>query len=169
MANNQDWNESLVSELHRLAEIAMARERKDHSLQPTAIVNEAYLVLRRQGNLAEASRPQFLAAAAKTIHRLLVDHARRRGAQKRGAAAVEPLPLQISVVDQAQEIEVLALHESLEALAKESDRAARVVELRFFGGMTGEEIADVLGISLRTVNNDWKFSKAWLYRRMAAD
>ena len=162
-----DWDQSLLTEFRRLAGAAMAGERPDHTLQPTALVNEAYLVLNRQRNIDIHDRSQFLAAASTTIRRILVDHARKRNAEKRGGLAGKRIPLHVSLAGYANDVDVLSINDALDALAKNSERAARVVELRFFGGMTGEEIADTLGVSLRTVNNDWAFSKAWLYREMA--
>lgn len=164
-----EWNESILMELRRLASAAMAGERPDHSMQPTALVNEAYLILSRQHNVDIGDRPRFLAAASTTIRRILVDHARRRRAEKRGGLAGQKMPLHVSLAGYSNNVDILSVHEALNALSEHSERAARAVELRFFGGMTGEEIAAMLGVSLRTVNNDWKFSKAWLYRRMAGN
>ncbi len=164
-SQERDWSDSLVGELRRLAEIAMSHERVDHTLQPTALLNEAYLVLARQHNLGDADREAFLAAAATTIRRILVDHARRHNSKKRGGD-FQRIPLQVSLPDYANDFDLLGVHEALTALAGHSERAARIVELRFFGGLTGEETARALDVSLRTVNNDWSFAKAWLYRRL---
>ena len=166
MEEPSDWNHSLVLELRRLAGVALASERRDHTLQPTALVNEAYLVLQRQRNLEDASRSTFLAAAAKTIRRILVDHARKRNSLKRGGGQAR-VALSMVAAESTNQIDVLVLNDALEALAVQSSRAADIVEMRFFGGMTNEEVAENLGVSLRTVLNDWKFSKAWLYRKMA--
>ena len=166
MQEQDAWNRSIVLELRRLAERAMAGERAGHSLQPTALINEAWLILKRQRNLDLNDRPAFLAAAACTVRRILVDHARRRNAEKRGGQMVRQNPLHITLADYANDVDFVGIHEALDELSRHSERAARIVELRFFGGMTGEEIASEIGISLRTVNNDWKFAKAWLYRQL---
>lgn len=163
-----EWDQSLLVELRRLASIAMANERVDHTLQPTALVNEAYVILQRQRNVDASERASFLAAAATTIRRILVDHARRRDAAKRGGANAQRIPLHVSIPTDANDIDVLAIHDALESLARLSERAAQVVEMKFFGGMTGAEVAEQLGISLRTVNNDWDFAKAWLYRELGS-
>ena len=165
--SNEDWNESIVNELRRLAGAAMRAERAEHTLQPTALVNEAYMVLQRQNNIDLGERSVFMAAAATTIRRILVDHARRRRAEKRGGPDAKRKQLLVSMMgDNKQDLDVLDLHDAMNALAEQSERAAKVVELRFFGGLTGEEIAEHLDVSLRTVNNDWKFSKAWLYKHL---
>lgn len=165
-----DWNESIVAELKRLAGAAMKNERVSHTLQPTALVNEAFLVLRRQENIDVNNRPEFAAAAANSLRRILVDHARGKRAEKRGGPDRKQVALEISLAAESEKkIDILALHEALEELTDQSERAAKVVELRFFGGMTGEEISELLEVSLRTVNNDWKFAKAWLYRRMSIE
>lgn len=165
--SNEDWNQSIVNELRRLAGAAMRAERAEHTLQPTALVNEAYMVLQRQNNVHVADRSIFMAAAATTIRRILVDHARRRRTEKRGGPDAKREQLLVSMMGEKQNLDLLGLHDALNALAEQSERAAKVVELRFFGGLTGEEIAEHLDVSLRTVNNDWKFSKAWLYRHLA--
>ncbi len=161
-----DIDASLYDELRRLAGVHMAKERTAHTLQPTALAHEAFLVIMRQHNLDGADRSRFLAAAANTIRRILVDHARRKQARKRGGPEARRVPLNVSSPHFAKDIDVLALNEALSGLAEKNERAAKVVELKFFGGMTGEEIASELDISLRTVNSDWAFSKAWLYREI---
>ncbi|MCA9022468.1 MAG: sigma-70 family RNA polymerase sigma factor [Planctomycetaceae bacterium] len=160
------WHQSIYDQLHGLAEKALNRETPGHSLQPTLLVNDAYMRLQDQNNLDPADRSQMLAAGATIIRRLLVDYARERKRLKRGGKAGRGIPLHISVADDARELDILELNDALEALAKEFPRAAGIVELKFFGGLTGEEIAEQLDISLRTVNNDWKFAKAWLYRAL---
>lgn len=167
---SDDWNESIVAELKRLAGAAMKNERVNHTLQPTALVNEAFMVLRRQENIDIEDRSQFVAAAANSLRRILVDHARRKRADKRGGPDRKQIALEISLAAETeQSMDILALHEALEELERQSERAAKVVELRFFGGLVGEEVAKALDVSLRTVNNDWKFAKAWLYRRMSVE
>ena len=164
-----DWQHSVYDQLHRLAQRALARETPGHSLQPTLLVNDAYLKLLEQRNVDPADRSQVMAAGATVIRRLLVDYARTRKAQKRGGREGRGLPLHISVTDSANHLDILELNDALEVLGAENSRAAEVVELKFFGGLTGDEIAERLGVSLRTVNNDWRFAKAWLYRTLSTD
>ena len=162
------WQDSIYEQLHRLAEGALARETPGHSLQPTMLVHDAYLRLKEQRNVDPADRSQVMAAGATIIRRLLIDYARTRKSQKRGGADGRGVPLHISVADSANQLDILELNDALEALNQENPRAAQVVELKFFGGLSGEEIAKQLGVSLRTVNNDWRFAKAWLYRTLGS-
>lgn len=164
-----EWDQSIYDELHRMAEQALAGERAGHSMQPTLLVNDAFLRLQQQRNVDPGDRSMMLAAGATIIRRLLVDYARQRKRQKRGGKDGRGIPLHISVADNAKGLDVLVLNDALDALSKELPRAARIVELKFFGGLKGEEIAEQLNISLRTVNNDWKFAKAWLYRELGPD
>lgn len=164
-----DWHSSIYDQLHRLAQRALARETPGHSLQPTMLVNDAYLRLLEQKNVNPADRSQVMAAGATIIRRLLVDYARKRKAQRRGGSEGRGMLLPVSVADSANHLEVLELNDALETLGKENPRVASVVELKFFGGLSGEEIAEQLDISLRTVNNDWRFAKAWLYRTLGSD
>lgn len=169
MTQRDEWQSSIVGELRRLAGAAMQQERQEHTLQPTALVNEAFLVLQRQQNLRMEDKSQFMAAASNTIRRILVDHARVRAAKKRGGPDAKRIPLNITLPGEERQLDILDLNDALEELAKKNERAAQIVEYRFFGGMTGQEIADELGVSIRTVNNDWKFSKAWLYMQMTGN
>lgn len=161
------WQKAIYESLHRIAEAAVAREAAGHSLQATMLVHDAWMRLSEQRNIDPAQRTQVLAAGATIIRRLLVDYARRRKAKKRGGPEARGRQLQVDVPDRATGLDVLELHDALNALADQSPRAARVVELKFFGGLSGEEISTELAVSLRTVNNDWKFAKAWLYRSLA--
>jgi RNA polymerase sigma factor (TIGR02999 family) len=161
-----DWHQSIYDQLHRIAGAALGRERPGHSLQPTLLVNDAYLRLLDQKNVDVGDRSQVMAAGATIIRRLLVDYARSRKAQRRGGAEGRGGALHMSVPDNANPIDLLDLHDALEKLARDNSRAARVVEMKFFGGLSGEEIAEQLDVSLRTVNNDWRFAKAWLYRTL---
>ena len=164
-----NWQNSVYDQLHRLAQGALARETPGHSLQPTMLVNDAYLKLLEQKNVDPADRSQVMAAGATIIRRLLVDYARTRKAQKRGGPDGRGIPLQISVADSSNLLDVLELNDALERLGAENPRAGQVVELKFFGGLSGEEIAKQLSVSPRTVNNDWRFAKAWLYRELSAE
>lgn len=165
---------SLYHDLYALAKREMRHERDSHSLQPTALLNEAWLRLAQQRNLTLNRRTRFLAAAANTMRRVLVDHARHKLRQKRGGenhrrVALHSLTIQVERERARNSLDVLAIDEALSRLAVLHARAARVVELRFFGGLTHPQIVDELGISPRTVSNDWQFAKAWLYRELAVD
>lgn len=156
----------VYDELHRLAHHYLKRERSGHSLQTTALVNEAYIRLVDYKRMKWQNRAHFMAAAAQAMRRILVDHARRRNA-KRGAK-VPHVSLEaeaVLCVDRSDDVE--ALDEALNALAARAPRKARVVELRFFGGLSVEETADVLRVAPITVMREWKSAKAWLYRELA--
>jgi len=164
---NQDAAARLIplvyEELHRLAERRLRLERPNHTLQPTALVHEAYLKLVAQRNANWQSRAHFFALASQLMRRILVDYARSRLRAKRGGKQVK-LPLDEALLfteDRCDEL--LALDESLERLEKLDARQSRIVELRFFGGLTVEEAAEVLGISPKTVKREWSTAKAWLY------
>jgi RNA polymerase sigma factor (TIGR02999 family) len=150
------------SELRRMAQKRLYRERPDHTLQPTALVNEAYLRLMGLTHLDWRSRAQFFAIAARLMRRVLVDAARERRAAKRGGRAVHVTFDEALVPAGAASPDVIALDDALQALAVEDPRKSQVVELRFFAGLSVEETAGALGVSTDTVNRDWKFAKAWL-------
>jgi len=162
-----EWHKSVYDELHRLAKRALRREAPGHSLQPTMLVDDAYLYLLRQRNVDMAHRSQVMAVGAQFLRRVLVDHARRRKAEKRGGADRQQCSLHISMAGDAKLIDILELNDAMEQLAELNPRAAEVVELKFFGGLTGEEMAEHLSVSLRTVNSDWRFAKSWLYTRLS--
>ena len=156
----------VYDELRRLAARYMARARSDHTLQPTALIHEAYVKL-IAGDQAFHGRAHFVGVAAHAMRQVLVDHARRRGADKRGGGRVQ---VTLDHADSAATVScdrVLALHEALERLAEKHERLARVVELRYFGGMTIRETALVVGVSHTTVEEDWSLAKAWLARELA--
>lgn len=149
----------VYAELHRLAAAYMRRERPDHTLQATALVHEAYLKLLPQ-RVSWQSRSHFLGVAAHQMRRILVDYARHKAAKRDGA---EKLQLdEALVMAHQQPAQLVALNEALAQFAREHVRQAQVVELRFFGGRTEDEIAQILGISVETVKRDWKFAKASL-------
>ena len=153
----------VLNELRRLARNYLRRERTNHTLQPTALVNEAYLRLVDQRSARWQNRAQFFGVAAQLMRRILVDHARLRQAEKRGGTGQQRLSL--SNVDRAgdqPEVDLLALHEALDELAKVDSQQSRIVELKFFGGLSIEETAEVLGIGHATVERDWKMARAWL-------
>lgn len=153
--------------LRQLARWMLQRERRDHTLEPNAVVNEAYLRLIGHEPVSYQDRAHFLAIAAQTMRRVLIDYARARIAEKRGGA---PQRVPLSVVDAQGKAtsseELLDLETQLTALAAADPRAARVVELRFFGGLTEEDVAQALGVSVITVKRDWKAARSWLATRL---
>ncbi len=165
----RDWHPSVYTQLHQIAERALRQESPGHSLQPTLLVNDAYLRLLNQRNVCPDDRSAVLSAGATIIRRLLVDYARKRKSLKRGGEKGRGLGLHFSVADNANHLDVLELNDALESLSGERPRAAQVVELKFFGGLTSEEIGEQIGVSVRTVKSDWRFAKAWLYRELGTD
>jgi RNA polymerase sigma factor (TIGR02999 family) len=156
---------ALYSELHRIARHYMRKERRGHTLQTSALVNEAYLRLAGV-RMEYHDRMHFFAFAAQTMRRVLVDHARNRGYAKRGAGAVA-FPLEEGAMAlPVRSAEIIALDEALSELARRDERKARVVELRFFGGMSVDETAVALSVSPQTVLRDWSLAKAWLTREL---
>ena len=156
-------------ELKQIAAAQLRRESKGHTLQPTALVHEAFLRLAKQRKLEKKSRSEMLALGAQLMRRVLVDHARRKKADKRGGGRgrvllTDEVSLSVSPQDP---IDIVVMDDLIQTLGKSSDRAARVVELRFFGGLTTDEIAESINVSPRTVDNDWKFARAWIRREMA--
>ncbi len=157
----------VFQELHRLAGGYLRKERPGHTLQPTALVNEAYLRLAGQNDQVDwQSRSHFIAIAARHMRQILVDHARKRGAGKRGAAGVPVTLDDNAILAPERSGDLLALDEALNKLALSDPRKAQAVELRFFGGMEMQEIAEVLGVSLKTVQNDLRMAHAWLRTRI---
>jgi RNA polymerase sigma factor (TIGR02999 family) len=154
-------------ELHRLAHHYMSRERPGHTLQTTAILNEAYLRLVDNTKPLWQNRTHFVAAAAQLMRRIMVDHARERQSLKRGGGAQKITLDEAALVTEARSDELLALDEALEALARQDPRKSQIVELRYFGGMTVEETAEFLKLSPRTVEREWTMAKAWLYRALS--
>ena len=148
--------------LHEIAEKLYRRERMGHTLQPTILVNEAYLNLVDQDHIDWKGRSHFFAVGAQAIRRILVHHARSKNAEKRGGGA-QKIDLEEGLAYSPDKDEiVLALDEALEHLHKVHERQARVVELKFFGGMKMQEIAEEIGVSIKTIEIDWKVAKAWL-------
>ena len=173
-----DWSEGnkealdklvplVYEELRRLARHYMRREHEGHTLQTSALVNEAYLKLIDQKDVRWRNRAHFFAISAQLMRRILIDHARRHHYQKRGGGAYK-LSLDeaaLGVEDRASEL--VALDDALKELAKFDPRKSQIVEMRFFGGMGAEEVAEALGCSLRTVEREWRKSKAWLRRAVS--
>jgi RNA polymerase sigma-70 factor (ECF subfamily) len=153
-------------ELRKIAVAYMRRERVDHTLQPTALINEAYVRLLGQGGVSFANRAHFFGIAAQIMRQILVDFARRRVAAKRGSGQREELSdaMQVSV---QQSEEVLAVHQALDRLAAFDTRKAQIMEMRHFGGLSREEIAEVTGMSLATVKRDMHLAGAWLKRELS--
>jgi len=160
--------DAVYGELRRLARASLLRERPDHSLQATGLVHEAYLKLVDQKRVRWQNRAHFFAVAAHVMRRLLVDHARARGAEKRGAAVTVSLDAADIDVDArpVSQPDVLALDRALEKLAAIDARQARLVELRYFGGLTIDEAAAVLDVAAITVKRDWALARTWLYREL---
>ena len=150
-------------ELHRLAHHYMSRERAGHTLQTTALLNEAYLRLVDNPKRDWHNRTHFTAAAAQLMRRIMVDRARERRSLKRGGDAMKVSLDEVALVSEQRAEELLALDEALEKLAVQDPRKSQIVELRYFGGLTTEEIAAFLKISHRTVRREWRMARAWLY------
>ena len=161
--------ERVEGELRRLAAAHLRRERPGGTLQATAVVNEAYLRLLPQRKVSWENRAHFFGIAAKMMRRVLVDHARRKRAAKRDGGDPVSISGVASPAREADAVDVLALHDALAALAKADARQADIVEMRYFAGLTVEEIADVLEISPATVKREWSTAKLWLRRRMQGE
>lgn len=161
--------ELVYDQLRRLAQSHLQRERADHTLPATALVHEAYLRLVNRRELSWKDRTHFFAAASTVIRRILVDHARARHAVKRGG---ERRSLSLSGIDLpagTEEVDLLSLNDALTRLGDIDQRQARIVELRFFGGLTVEQVAEVLEIGARTVDREWQCARTWLYAMLGAD
>ena len=157
----------VYGELRRLATSYLFRERRGHTLRPTELVHEAYLRLVDQRQVNWKNRAQFVGLAAVMMRRILVNHARERAAAKRGGD-VQKVPLSVADAQGApHDIDVIALHDALNRLDAIDARKSRIVELKFFGGLTTDEIAQVLQISPATIERDWSFARAWLYDAIA--
>jgi RNA polymerase sigma factor (TIGR02999 family) len=152
----------IYNDLRRLAGAYLSNERKDHTLQPTALVHEAYIRLVDWENVSWQNRAHFFAVAAQVMRRILVDHARGKKAEKRGGfGQLLSLDEAVSFAEK-KDVDLVALDDALNELEKSDARQAKIVELRFFGGLTIEETAEALRISPATVKNEWAFAKAWL-------
>lgn len=156
----------VYSELHRLATAYLRRERREHTLQPTALVNELFLRFSEQNSMKWKNRAQFFGVAAELMRRILVDHARAYHAQKRGGDRYCVSLRNIKAFGAEPDTDLLALHDVLNELAELDPVQARIVELRFFGGLTIKETAEVMNISHATVEREWKMAKAYLKREL---
>ena len=154
----------VYDELHRLAGAYLRRERREHTLQPTALINETYLKLIDQDHPNWKNRAQFFGVAAQLMRRILVDHARRHHASKRGGDRLNVSLRNIGAFGNQPDADLLTLHDALDQLEKIDPEQSRLVELRFFGGLTIEETAEVMQISHATVEREWKIARAWLKR-----
>lgn len=159
----------VYDELRRQARSYLAKERGSHTLQPTALVHEAFLRLIDQTRVSWQSRAHFFGLAANMMRRVLVDYARAHASEKRGGAAVRLSIEDVQIPLEQRAADLIALDEALERLAEFDQRKSQIVEMRFFGGLTDEEIAEVLQVSTRTVLRDWKTARLWLYRELSAN
>jgi len=157
----------VYDELHRLARRYMSRERKGHTLQTTALINEAYVRMVDQKNVNWANRSHFFAISAQIMRRILIDHARRNAYAKRGGGAQQVSLEEVAALVPEQGRELMRLDEALKSLAERDPRRSQVVELRYFGGLNNEEIAGVLQVSENTVTRDWNMARAWLYQQLS--
>ena len=155
------------AELRRIAQRQMGRERAGHTLQATALVNEAYLKLAGEGSFEWHDRAHFFAVCAQVMRHILIDHARAHARDKRGGGAIQVSLNDGAIIDAGPAEDVVALDEALRELETLDPQKGRIVELRYFGGLTIEETAEVLGISPRTVRREWRRAKAWLFRMIS--
>ena len=156
----------VYTELHRLAKGYMSRERRDHTLQPTALINQAYLRIAQQENVEWQNHSHFIGFAANVMRRVLVDHARERNAAMRGGKQVRVDLDEGIAVSKERSAEILLLEDALTRLEQLNPRQAKVVEMRYFGGLSVEEVASVLGIAPRSVKRDWALARMWLFEEI---
>ena len=159
----------VYEELRRIAHHHLSRQRPDHTLQTTALVNEAYLRLADQTSPQWQNRAHFFAVAARAMRQILVSYARNQQAQKRGSGALKVELDEAALISPEQSKDIVELHEALEQLSALDSRKAQIVELKYFGGLNYDEIAEVLKISRITVRRDWEFAKVWLYTELRSD
>jgi RNA polymerase sigma-70 factor (ECF subfamily) len=160
---------AVYNELRRLAAFYMRQERPDHTLQATALVHEAFLRLTRQRDVDWQGKAHFFGVAAKLMRRILIDHARGRLREKRGSGGRKLTLDEGLVLAEARSAELVAVDAALDRLAKFDSRQAQIVELRFFGGLSVEEAANVIGVSPKTVKRDWSIARAWLYEELRVE
>jgi len=157
----------VYGELRRLAGAYLRRERSNHTLQSTALVNEAFMRLVNQRDVQWRNRAHFYAIAAQMIRRILVDYARSQHAEKRGAGAIKlELDEAMAVAQTGRDVDLLGLNDALDALAELDERQSRIVELRFFAGLSIEETAEVMHLSPASIKREWQTARAWLFRKM---
>jgi RNA polymerase sigma-70 factor (ECF subfamily) len=167
LTDDADISSSIYKELRKIASARMKLERGNHTLQPTALVHEAYLRLADQPDSIWKDRSRILGLAAHAMRHILVDHARAHAAGKRGAGAVQVTLDEGIASSNESQVDILAVDEALTRLAEFDPRQAKVLEMHFFAGLTFEEIAVELGISARTIKRDWTMARAWLYQHLA--
>lgn len=163
-----DLFQELYGKLHAMAENQLQRERSGHTLQATALLHEAWLRIPAGGKDGWEGHSHFVATAARAMRRVLIDHARRRHADKRGSGAQRVTLHEEMGLLQKDPIDVLDLEAALKRLERLSERQARIVELRFFGGLSAKEVAEILDVSQRTVEGDWAMARAWLHGELKA-
>ena len=156
---------AVEEELRRVARVYLSKEVTGHTLQPTALINEAYMRMLDWNEVEWQGRAHFFAVAAKMMRRILVNHAVARGRRKRGGSAIQ-VTLSEAAAMPGRTADLIALDEALLDLARLDERKCRIVELRYFGGLTAEEAAEVMGISLRTVHREWDLARSWLWREL---
>jgi len=155
-------------ELRKLAQSYMHRERSDHTLQATALVNEAYVRLLGHEKIEWQDKAHFFAVLANQMRHVLVDYARKSKAEKRGGPAIKVSLSEVASLGEKRDQEILAVHDALSRLEKLDAKAAKVVELRFFGGLTEKEAAKILGVSVATLKRDWTFARSWLFTELSS-
>ena len=166
-AGLNDLTPALYAELHRIAASHLRHERSDHTLQPTALLHEAYLKLSAEGQRRFTDKTHFLAVASRVMRQVLVDYARARATAKRGGKSTRSGDVQLAALPRSEPIDVLRVHRALELLTQEDSALAELVELRYFGGLTPVEIAEVLRRSIHIVRHDLRFAQAWLRRELS--
>jgi RNA polymerase sigma-70 factor, ECF subfamily len=156
----------VYAELHRIARRAWSQQSHNNTLQPTALINEAYLKLANVENATFQDRCHFFAVASSAMRQVLVNHAKSRLAEKRGGGRINVSLDEVQPAVHQEAAEIVALHEALEALQSVDPRKSKVVEMRYFGGLSVEETAEAMGVSVATVNRDWRLARSWLIREM---
>jgi len=156
----------VYAELHRIARRAWSQQPHNNTLQPTALINEAYLKLANVENATFQDRCHFFAVASSAMRQILVNHAKSRLTEKRGGGRVNVSLDEVQPAVHQEAAEIVALHEALESLQTVDPRKSKVVEMRYFGGLSVEETAEAMGVSVRTVNRDWRLARSWLIREM---
>ncbi len=159
----------IYNDLHERAHRYLISERSNHTLNTTALVHEAYLKLIGQDNVSWQNRAHFFGVASLVMRRILINHAKQKQAEKRGGGVAPETFLEDFVIQESRSEDILALDEALNRLALLNERQSKVVELRYFGGLNHEEVAEVLNLSVPTVRRDWRFARAWLNRELKSD
>jgi RNA polymerase sigma factor (TIGR02999 family) len=162
-----DLTPELYADLRRIAARHLRNERGDHTLQPTALLHEAYLKLLDAGDRRFSDRTHFLAVASRVMRQVLVDHARARATSKRGGGRAPAEPILLATLPKSEPLDVLRVHRALEAMTHEDASLAELIELRYFGGLTPKEMAATLGRSIHAIRHDLRFAQAWLRRELS--